>query len=530
VAGTLTTAHNVSTAVKRNRGKLLLIGGAIVVLLAVLVLVFVVPKWPFREADMKKRIANATHSKVAIGHFHQQFFPHPGCVMDDVKLTPDDPDRPEVAIHSLKVEGLYRGLVGSQKHLRALHADGVQLTFKPKGAANSQSESQNSQQQDSQNSQKKKKEAPLIDQVEATNSKIVFMADKKGTEPKEFDVSKLVLKNFTADVPIHYEAVMKIPTPPADVQISGIFGPVSGKIGDAKLQGSFTMKNGDLSKFHSLLGKLSAKGSFDGMVKSFDVRGSTDSPDFGASDTGHSLPLKTEFQAHVNGSNGNVQFQTIHAVLGKTKLVVEGDLQGEHGKTLDLKITSHDGRIEDVMYLFVHDKPPLQGATTFQMHVRLPDEKKPFEQRIEMQAKFGIDNSKFTHADTEQKMSKLSEQAEGKPQKAENGQDQPLVVADLRGNVQVKDGTAKFTQLACSVPGADAKLHGTFNLESHAVNLHGTLRTQVKLSNATTGFKAFIMKVVEFAKQKDKGPAIVPVSITGTTDKPSFSVDAPKEK
>jgi hypothetical protein len=104
------------------------------------------------------------------------------------------------------------------------------------------------------------------------------------------------------------------------------------------------------------------------------------------------------------------------------------------------------------------------------------------------------------------------------------------VVSDLRGDLNLKGGTATFSQLACRVPGADALLHGTYNLQSHAVDLHGTLRTDVKLSEATTGFKAFVMKVIEVAKKKDKGPAIVPVSIGGTYDKPSFSVDAPKEK
>ena len=523
-------ANQIKTTVKRHRGKLLLIGGGIVLLLAILLVAVVVPKWPFREADMRKRIENATHSKATIGKFHQHFFMHPGCVLEDVTLTPQNPDWPAVKIHRLQVDGLYRGLVGKRKHLKAILVDGAEISFAPHSDKTDDRPSAKAEPQSG-----KDPDEPLFDLVEATNSKVVFLTDKKDEEPNSYDVHKLVLKNFTTTEPILYDAVLRIPTPPADVQISGIFGPVATKLNEAKLQGAFNMKDADLAKFHALYGKLSAKGSFDGTVSSFVVKGSTETPEFGVTSTSHALPLTTEFEAHVNGTNGDIEFQPIHAVLGKTKLVAEGQLQGDKkqgdkNKVLNLNIKSDDGRIEDVMYLFVHEKSPLRGATNFQMNVKVPDEQRPFEQRVEMQARFGIQGSKFTNTETEQKVSKLAEQAQGQAKKAQDDDNPPLVVTNLRGSVHLKDGVAKFAQLDCTVPGADAKLHGNYNLESHAVDLHGTLTTSVKLSKATTGFKSFVMKVIEVAKKKDKGPATVPVSITGTYEKPNFGVEAPKEK
>lgn len=526
MASTLTNGNDVVTAVKRHRGKLLLGALGIVLLLAILVVAVVVPKWPFREADMRQRIEQASHSKATIGRFHQSFFPHPGCVLEDVILTPQNPDWPQVKIHRLQVEGLYRGLIGKRKHLRMLLMDGAEISFAPHSDKTDDRPSSTS----AQNGSEDKSDGPLFDLVEATDSKVIFQTDKKGEDPNTYDIHKLTLKNFTTTEPIHYDAVLRIPTPPADVQISGIFGPVATKLDDAKLQGAFNMENADLAKFHALYGKLSAKGSFDGTVSSFVVKGSTDAPQFGVSSTSHALPLSTEFEAHVNGTNGDIEFQPIHAVLGKTKLVAEGKLEGDKQKVLNLDIKSNDGRIEDVMYLFVHDKPPLAGATSFAMKVKLPDDKRPFDQRVEMQAHFGIQGSKFTHQDTEQKVSKLAEQAQGQAKKAEQDDNPPLVVTNLRGDLKLKNGTANFSQLGCSVPGAEASLHGTYNLDSHAVDLHGTLTTSVALSKATTGFKSALMKVIEVAKKKDKGPATVPVSITGTYDKPSFGVDAPKEK
>jgi hypothetical protein len=115
----------------------------------------------------------------------------------------------------------------------------------------------------------------------------------------------------------------------------------------------------------------------------------------------------------------------------------------------------------------------------------------------------------------------------GKIQKEE---DPTTTVSDLKGHVRLENGVATFSRLSLSVPGASAVLHGTFNIETEKIDLHGMLRTDVKLSKATTGFQSFLLKVMEFMKSKKKEGAVVPVKITGTYDKPSFDVDAPAEK
>jgi AsmA-like C-terminal region len=509
------------------KSKWLLIGGGVIVLLALAVLVFLAPKWPFREAEMRKRLEHATNAKVEFGSFRQQFLPHPGCVMERVTLTPSDPKHPKVTIQKLTVDGLYRGLIGKEKHIRALLLDGLQIAFPPKSASDEDKPDNKPEKRKPQRAQ-----APgmKFDQIEARNSQIVLAPTGKDKEPRTFDIYDVILKSFAPGEAIHFNAVLKVPEPKADVDVEGLFGPLTGEeIGKAKLKGRFRMKNGDLSKFHSLIGTISAQGDFDGTLADLTVHGTTDSPDFGARDTQHALPLKTQFTAVVDGTSGDVRFQPIDGILGQTKLAANGQLAPAadgHGKTLTLEITSDDARIQDLMYLFVRSKPPLQGPTRFQMKVELPPDKKPFEERVQMTAHFGIHDSKFTHSNTENKVSELSEKAKGNPK----DQDPPMVATNLTGDVKLEDGMAHFSRFALRVPGADAVLHGTYNLVNHAVDLHGTLHTSVKLSNATTGFKAFLMKVIEFGKQKDKGPATVPVHITGTYDKPDFGVDAAAEK
>ena len=65
---------------------------------------------------------------------------------------------------------------------------------------------------------------------------------------------------------------------------------------------------------------------------------------------------------------------------------------------------------------------------------------------------------------------------------------------------------------------------GTFNLLTKQVDIKGVLYTDGKLSDATAGFKALILKAVTpFIKKKKT--TIVPFTITGTAHEPKFALD-----
>jgi hypothetical protein len=68
-------------------------------------------------------------------------------------------------------------------------------------------------------------------------------------------------------------------------------------------------------------------------------------------------------------------------------------------------------------------------------------------------------------------------------------------------------------------------VHGTYNLISHRIDLHGRLRVDTKISNTTTGAKAMLLKMMDpFFKKKRKGE-VLPVRISGTYEHPSFGLD-----
>ena len=149
-----------------------------------------------------------------------------------------------------------------------------------------------------------------------------------------------------------------------------------------------------------------------------------------------------------------------------------------------------------------------------------------------LQGDFGIDAGSFTKSDTQQGVNSLSRGALGEknPEPEKDKPDPQSVLSDLTGHVLLKNGTARFSDLSFSVPGAFARMEGTYNLISEKIELHGTLKTEAEVSKTTHGIKALMMKVLDpFFKNKPNG-YVAPIKITGTYDHPSFGLDLGNQK
>jgi hypothetical protein len=91
-------------------------------------------------------------------------------------------------------------------------------------------------------------------------------------------------------------------------------------------------------------------------------------------------------------------------------------------------------------------------------------------------------------------------------------------------------GIATFSDLSFGVPGAQARLYGTYNLVNENIDLHGRMRVDTKISKTETGMKSFLLKALDpFFKKKKKGE-VVPVHITGTYQHPRFGLDLTGQK
>jgi hypothetical protein len=175
-----------------------------------------------------------------------------------------------------------------------------------------------------------------------------------------------------------------------------------------------------------------------------------------------------------------------------------------------------------------------------QAHAELTAGDQPFLKRLKLRGSFGISGGTFSQS-TQENVDKLSAGARGEKLGGENGNkakedkgkeeaDPETVLTDLKGQVSLSMATATFTDLTFGVPGATSRMHGTYNLLSHKVDLRGPLRVDSKISNTTTGGKAFLLKMMEpFFKKKRRGE-IVPVRISGTYEHPQFGLDLDDKK
>ena len=200
-----------------------------------------------------------------------------------------------------------------------------------------------------------------------------------------------------------------------------------------------------------------------------------------------------------------------------------GTVEGEGGKTGDLKLGGTDGRIQDVLMLFIQAPvSPLTGNVAFNATAKVPATLHGFVRKVQFTSDFTIENGHLTSADTQHKMDQLSQDAQGEKQT----DDPATAISNLVGHVELRDGVANFTDLKFRVPGALAHLHGTYDVITEKVDMHGLLLMQADLPHATSGFKSFLLRPINvFLKKNHNGGARIPVTITGTYEKPVCRTD-----
>jgi hypothetical protein len=252
-----------------------------------------------------------------------------------------------------------------------------------------------------------------------------------------------------------------------------------------------------------------------------EVEGSTTTPEFEVAYTQHKLPLQTRFKAAVNAMNGDTILHSVKATFGRDQIDAHGSIgrqpDGKHAAVIELNCDH--GRIEDTFYPFIKSpKMPLVGNVAFQMHVVIPSGQQRFLKKIEVSSDFRIKDAQFTNRETQSRLSKISERHDQK-------QPDQNTLADLSGNVRLRNGIAQFSKLSARDGNATAWFRGNFDLTNEHVDLHGQLTTEASLGNTTSGIKSVFAKALEPLFKKGHHNKVVPVRISGTYHNPSFGLD-----
>jgi AsmA-like C-terminal region len=516
------------------------VAGALVVIVCVLVILVAI-KSPFTEGKVAASLEETVRANVSFGKYRMTYFPHPGCVAENVTFTRSGGAKnipPLVTIQRLEIESHYTDMIVRPGYVALVKVNGLRVQIPPQGTNAG---------------------SPTSPPSESTNVRVgeivadgaVLEIGRSGdTPPLKFEMHSLTVRSFAHNSEWSYRVSMKNAEPPGEIISKGKFGPLNlEQLETTPLSGDYKFRQADLSVFDGIAGTLSSTGEFGGKLGEVVVRGALDIPDFEVVRSKHKVHLTSRFNANVNGTNGDVFLKQVETSFLQTSVATSGSVAskaGQDGKTTSVDVEVSNGRIQDLLVLLAATKhAPMNGTTSFKAHVTILPLGRPFLKELLIHGDFGVEEAAFRKPSRQEQVDELSERARGekkgkdkdkdqskeqsKPDsnaKADPGSDDPEnIVMNLRGHLELREGVAKFSELTFNVPGASARMNGTYNLENEQIDFHGTLKTEAEISQDTTGIKSALLKPLNPLFKRKKAGADIPVKMTGTYHDPKFGFD-----
>jgi hypothetical protein len=474
------------------------------------VLLLWVELWPFQQKPVVQNLEEASDSKLRLRAFYRTYFPFPGCVLEGLEFHHgSNTSNPLITIEKLIIRGSYFGILS--RRLTRITAEHMHVFIPPFGGGETFHTTPSK---------------ITIDEIVANGAVLEFALRKPDKQPLRFEIHEALLRDVGWKGALSYRVRVRNPEPPGEITASGNFGVWNiDHPGQTPVSGEYKFDQADLSVYHGIAGMLSSVGKFGGMLAHIDIAGSTDTPDFEVRAGGHRVQLTTEFSAYVDATHGDTFLKHVDAHFGRTHVVAEGSIKeslGGQSKTALIDLRVRNGRIEDILGLFAKAKrAPMSGSVTLQARTEIPPGERPFLEKVKLRGGFGVGAGRFSKLHTQDSVNKLSAGAGGE----KDASDPETVLTDLTGQAVLEDGTARFSDLSFGVPGAASRMHGTYSVISHKIDLHGQLQVDTKISNTTSGAKAILLKMMDpFFKKKRKGE-VLPVRISGTYEHPSFGLD-----
>lgn len=494
--------------------------GVVAAVIAAYAILFTI-YWPFTKQAVIDTLQERSLRSVTIGPFQKTYFP-PGFIAEQVNfLHIQRKDKPPLlTIKRLAVETSYPKLLTFQWKLETVRVDGLHLVVPAKEPAGQPS--------------------PILPLTYSKSGRTMPIANLYGDgallefyresnpKPLRIIVDKLTMHNIDANTAFTYSVQLQNSEPPGVITSEGSFGPYDpNNLGNVPVRGSFRYYNVNLGFFKELAGTLAANGKFEGNLARIGVKGVADVPEFKLADTSHQRHLLANYEAGVNAINGDVDLTGISADFDRTALLVKGSItgaKGQPGKDISLDVSSGRARIEDLMDLFISGKQaPLKGNAALRLHIGVPAERSSLLSALTASGSFGITDGKFADKDTEQGLTRLSESAtKTKPEAAE---DTSMILSDLKGQVNAKNGVAHLDRVAFEMPGAHASLDGTFNLLTCNTDMHGVLTTKGDVSATETGIKSLLLKALTPFLKRENHAKVVPFMIKGPYGQVNISLD-----
>jgi hypothetical protein len=456
-------------------------------------------------------------SDVNLGNLSISLFPRVRATGDNlvfrVKGPPEDP--PLAIVRRFTVDADFAAFFRNPRRIRRLTLEGLELHIPPKSGKTDASRGRGI--------------PPLgfvLEEVVANGAILQTLPSDPRKAPLTFYIHELTLHDIGPSRPMTFQAALENAKPPGLIHSSGDFGPWNpDEPGATPVSGKYIFRDANLRVFRGIAGTLASDGQYHGQLDRIEVRGSTDVPDFSLTTTGHAMHLQTEFEATVDGTNGNTDLHPVHATLGRSTFDVSGSIERaalETHKEIDLHASAAKTGLEDLLRLAVSGpRAPMTGRISFNTIVKIPPGSRPIAERLQLNGNFNLDGVRFTSPAVEAKIGSLSNHAQGEPNViATEG-----VTAAFAGRFGLRDGVLALPQLRFEVPGADISLEGKYWLSSGDIDFTGTARLDATVSQMVTGWKRVLLKPVDPFLRRDGAGTVLPIRITGSRGTPSFRLD-----
>ena len=358
--------------------------------------------WPFDQKSVTQELQEASDSQLQIRAFRSTYFPHPGCIIEGLVFVHDsNAARPLITVDKLTIQGSYLSILA--RHVSLIVAEGLHVFIPPSGSGKPFHT---------------KRSTITIGEIVANGGTLEFALHDPQKQPLRFDIHEASLTDVGWKGSLTYRLRMHNPEPPGEISATGEFG-VWDQNDPARttVSGEYKFERADLSIYHAIAGILSSTGKFGGTLGHIAVSGTTDTPNFEVTSGGHPVQLTTKFDAYVNAIHGDTFLKRVDAHFKQTQVVATGSIAGSpgsKGKTAIIDLSINNGRIEDIMGLFVKARrAPMSGAVTLQANAELLPGKQPFLKKLTMQGTFGVGGGEFSKPSTQEGIDKLSAGARG---------------------------------------------------------------------------------------------------------------------
>ena len=252
-------------------------------------------------------------------------------------------------------------------------------------------------------------------------------------------------------------------------------------------------------------------------------------PDFTLKASGNPVPLTTQFEALVDGTNGNTVLKPVVARLGSTPFTTSGAIikHEDLGKrAIDLTVHMRGGDLRDILRLAMKKAPFMQGAFGLDARISVPPLSGPVKAKLLLNGNFTVVKGMFRNDDVQDKIDELSRRGQGKPGDVAIDD----VIYNMRGKSDMRGQVIRLSDLSFGVPGAVVKLDGAYDMAGDDVDFHGELRLDARVSQTLTGWKRWAAIPLNPLFAKEGAGTLLKIQISGKASHPVFGRDKGDEK